>query len=44
MTTPTGAEQRSNLKFFTVIDHAFAERLGYAFDGLIDVSHTARLS
>jgi hypothetical protein len=44
MTTAASAEQRADLKFFAVIDHAVAERLGYAPDGLIDVSHPARLS
>jgi hypothetical protein len=44
MTAAAGAEQRADLKFLAVIDHAVAERLGYALDGLIDVSHPACLS
>ena len=38
MTAATGAEQRADLKFFTMIDDAIAERLGNALDGLVSIS------
>jgi hypothetical protein len=34
MTAAASAEQRAELKFFAVIDHAIAKRLGYALHGL----------